>query len=228
MVARLFAGIGTGLAWAGSLTGSGGVGGELFAGLVGFTVGVRATGFAVTGFGAGRSTFAGFAAGDEGFFFARLIAGGAAELVAFAFTIAGGLIAGLVTIGGHFIAEFADEFVEFALGEAGFSALVAEDGIGGPFDAIAEFIERAVHAGLFATGFVDKAALEKFGGGAELLFGAAGALLAEHIVEPTVKDRFGIFAVGRGLFETVDQVLVALALGIDSLGELFALGGAIE
>ena len=122
-----------------------------------------------------------------------MVGGGAAGGLAFTVAIAARLTAGLVAAGGHFVAEFADEFVQFALGEPGFGALVAEDGIGGAFDAITELIERAVHAGLFTTGFVEKAALEKFGGGAELLLGAAGPLLAEHIVESPVQDGFGVF-----------------------------------
>ena len=77
---------------------------------------------------------------------------------------------------------------------------------------------------MFAASLIDEPAAEELVGGAKLLLGAAGALLAKHIVEAAMQDGFGIFAVGGCLFDALDQVVVTLALGIDGVGQL-AVGG---
>ena len=175
-----------GLTFAGGRAGSGGVGRELFAGSARFSIGGGLAGrtaagrLAVARLSAGRAVcvrfgtrgLAGIAfaigcqtgSGGAGFILVGSCAGGAPRGLSGA--VEAGLVAGLVGVGGHFVAELAGEVAEFTLSETGFGALVAEHGIGGSFDALLELIEGAADAGLFAAGLIDEAAAEELAGGA--------------------------------------------------------------
>src|SRR5690606_3747362 len=120
----------------------------------------------VAGVGAGGGLLAGFGA--------WLLAGLLAGLVSRLLTgfVAGGCFAGL-----------AGEFAGYAVGEPELGGLVAEDGVGGAFDAVAELFEGAGDAVLFAAGLLDEATSEELAAGVEFLVGAADALFADDVVE---------------------------------------------
>jgi len=131
------------------------------------------------------------------------------------------------------------EGVEFVAGAAEGFGLVAEDALGGLFDAFAEFGDAAIGFGFGLAGVVEEAFVEELFAGVEGLVGLLLMRLADGVVELLGEEGFGGLGLLDGLLHVVEEFLEVLALlsqvardlltlvclGVAEAGVLLLLGG---
>lgn len=105
----------------------------------------------------------------------------------------------LVAGGGLFAQQLLGQIVEFILGEAHGGGVVAEHGLGGALNALAQAVEVLGRAVLQGAGLVGKTVAQQLRAAAQGVLGVCLALLAEQIVELLVQARLGGFAVDGNL-----------------------------
>ena len=154
---------------------------------------------------------------------ARLAAGGIIRLtLGTVVGFAGGFPLGLVAT--QFVIHFAREVAEFRTGPAKRLGLVSQHRLSRPFDFLADLFDAAPHPLFELLGVFEQTPLQTLAGGIEGLGDILALHLAGGVVEFLGEQRLRFLGIRDGLLHLVDQFGQPLALSVEFLGHLLAIG----